>query len=315
MKEIVCVAGYPNTKEKTDMVKNMLSVVSVDTCITSHYPVPASCYKLATYYIYDSNNKLVPYSLPMHYAHRDLKLTYELDTQYNGWACYTELYNAIKLFGKTYDILHFVEADNNPEALVNHIEQVRKLDRSDWRIAGYPFYGEVNQDPPCGLVTNLFSINLKRIGIMPIFKDWDEIVDFMCGGDPYFEILLKRIFDGQVRYLDDTNVIQTNKARNINILHSFISDWTDQYCMLFIVSVGDYDSEQTFNIDGINITAGVPGHGFYWKILDKTSTYNGQKITMNNKNRFRFTNGRASPYWDEKDDKKVALAYYGADNG
>jgi hypothetical protein len=84
---------------------------------------------------------------------------------------------------------------------------------------------------------------------------------------------------------------------------------------LFIVSVGDDTSKTVVNIDGDDIDVTVPGHGFYWRIVDKNSTYNGQKITISKTNRFRFTNGMASPYWDDKDDKKVALAYYGAENG
>jgi hypothetical protein len=313
MKEIVCVAGYPNTEEKEAMMGRMLDSIGADTCISSHYPISAALQKKATYCIYDSNNNLIPYALPMIYSHKDVLLSYELDTQYNGWACYSELYNAVSLLLKTYDVLHFVEADNDPTALFNHMAQVARL--KDWLIAGYPFYGAANQNPPCGIITNLFSINLKSIAGLPYFKTWEDIITFMRGGDPYFEIMLRRVFGGYVTHLDGSNVLQLNAARNINPLNVFFADWKDDTCIMFVVNVGACESSLVFDLDGKEDIAIVPGFGFYWQFVGKKSEYNWEKIVINKANRFRFTNGWQSPYWTDADEKKVSSAYYGAVNG
>lgn len=314
MKEIVCVAGYPNTEEKEIMMGRMLDSVPGDTCVSSHYPVSIDLQKKATYCIYDVNNNLIPYALPMIYSSKEVLLSYELETNYNGWACYSELYNAVKLFVGEYDVLHFVEADNDPVALKNHIEQVGGL--SDWMIAGYPFYGAANQNPPCGIITNLFSINLTSITGLPHFKTWNEIITFMRGGDPYFEIMLRRIFDGKVTHLDGSKVLQLNAARNINNIHSFFAEWNDDNCMLFVVNVGDVEESHVCNIDGKELTITVPKRGFSWVIVNTNSTYNWKGITIKNKNRFRFLNGQwVSPLWTDKDEEKVSSAYYGVVNG
>lgn len=113
MSECFAITTYCNTKEKIDILNQTienLKQFNIDIMIHAHYPLIEDIQKKVNYYLFSSNNSILPYYNVFWYYIRDYKLEIKVyDTNYTLLKAWTEIIN----FLKNYDKIHFVNYDAN----------------------------------------------------------------------------------------------------------------------------------------------------------------------------------------------------------
>lgn len=116
MKKIIIVSTYADKEFKVKTLESCiesLSLLDIDIMLVTHYPVSESIQKKVKYYIYDSNNLLLPSELSS--SAWIMNGTFECEMFYKGHnlAILRNISNGINLAESlSYDFFLFLESDN-----------------------------------------------------------------------------------------------------------------------------------------------------------------------------------------------------------
>jgi hypothetical protein len=116
LKKIIIISTYPDTDGKIntlDECVDSLSGFGYDLMIVSHLPVPEYITKKVQYFLYDSQNILVPTELsPFSWTSNDT-FSAKLYCKYHSLAILTNISNSLNFAKfKEYEFFYFLESDN-----------------------------------------------------------------------------------------------------------------------------------------------------------------------------------------------------------
>lgn len=149
-KDIFVIDCYPNTIEKMEkLAKTVISIkekYDKPIAVVSHLEISKEVHSNVDYYIYDADNTLPDYRLPVIYTFENLKLTGRLDRPYHSLPIIKSLQNVCKMFSN-FERIHFLEYDINVD-LDKHLSNV--ADHKDKDLVSYYYEGT-------GIYTNIMS--------------------------------------------------------------------------------------------------------------------------------------------------------------
>lgn len=149
-RDIFVIDCYPNTPEKmeklTKTVRSIKEKYDKPIAVVSHLEVTKEVMSYVDYFIYDADNTLPDYRLPVVYTFDNLKLTGRLDRPYHSLPIIKSLQNVCKMFSN-FERIHFLEYDINID-LDKHLANV--ADHKDKDLISYYYEGT-------GIYTNIMT--------------------------------------------------------------------------------------------------------------------------------------------------------------
>lgn len=116
MKKIIIISTYPNTEGKIntlDECVDSLSGFGYDLMIVSHLPVPEYITKKVEYFLYDSENGLLPKSISPFFWTQNNSFSARIESNYHSLSILKNIYNGLNFVKlKEYDFFYFLESDN-----------------------------------------------------------------------------------------------------------------------------------------------------------------------------------------------------------
>lgn len=161
---IVVIDCYPNSQEKIDKlcdnIANVRNSTDAKIAIISHFPLSEKIFEEVDYYIYDAENSLPEYCLPIYYNFAEARVTGRLDRPYHALPIVKTLQNVCKLFCDA-PWIHFIEYDIN----VDFDKHFAKVNSTDKQFVGYVYENG-------GVHTNIMSF--KPDFMYTIVKDIND---------------------------------------------------------------------------------------------------------------------------------------------
>ena len=302
MNEIVCLNCYPDTKAKVKMLNDCIKATPVEynICVSSHWPIPAPTQRNVEYCVYDANEPLVEMDIPMYYAGEELKCVYNMWSKYHGLAIYRNLFNVVNLFSRSYDVLHMIEADNNPQTIPEYLHLTGAVEWSLFRAAGFGWAGAPGRID--GVTGAIYSINLQGL-ILPDLRKWDDLTLFMGDASPMYEILLSKLFT-PIHYLHPIAI--ENRNTTLPASQVVFCRLNNSQIIMFHINVYEGMIKVEYTLDKDKFKDTIPSVGYSWRIVGKDTLYNGMPIIADPRNHFRFINGQVeSPAWTPEDDGRI----------
>jgi autotransporter strand-loop-strand O-heptosyltransferase len=148
-KDIVVIGCYPDSEEKLKKLNDTIAYVNKldkPVAIVTHLPLPMSIQEQVDYFIYDADNSMPDYRLPIVYTFDSLKLSGFLDRPYHCLPIVKSLQNVSKAFSN-FERIHFIEYDINVD-LEKHLANV--LTHKDKEFVSYNYEST-------GVYTNIMS--------------------------------------------------------------------------------------------------------------------------------------------------------------
>lgn len=129
MKKILIISTYPNYDFKLDTLDkciDSLKPLNYDIMIVSHFPLPTHIQEKVKFYIYDSNNILLPPEYSTFNWLSNASFEIKINQRGHNLAILTNIKNGLtnaKLYG--YEFFYFLESDNIFD--VNEVEKLEDL--------------------------------------------------------------------------------------------------------------------------------------------------------------------------------------------
>jgi len=171
--DVFIVDAWADTPEKIELLRNKINILNeynIPICLVSHrIDIPNDILNIVDYFVYDSNNILSDdWNINVWYAKpKDVKVITHFDNKYHGAACYSSLYNAIKVLSGKYENAHFIEYDVELDDLNEYIAKA-----SESLINKKMFTAPYKHG---GIYTSLFSFNIKWLDdILEPITTWSE---------------------------------------------------------------------------------------------------------------------------------------------
>jgi hypothetical protein len=302
MSEIVCLNCYPDTKAKVKMLNDCINATpgEYDICVSSHWPIPVATQRSINFVAYDSNDPLVEMDIPMYYASNEFKCVYSIKSKYHGLAIYRNLFNVVNLLSRSYDVLHMIEADNNPQTIPDYLNLAKEVDWNSFKSAGFGWAGAPGRID--GVTGAIYSVNLKGL-VLPDFRTWEEMTVFMGDSSPMYEILIRKLFS-PVSYLEPIAI--ENRNTTLPASQVVFCRMDDSQVIMFHINVYGTTIEVEYWLGGVKYNDIIPPVGYSWRTITKDTLYNGKPIIVDPDNHYRFVDGQIpSPIWTPEDERRV----------
>jgi hypothetical protein len=208
MKDLILIGDYSNTKEKKDLLLDLVNFFKEngkEVMISSHIAPEEIILRKCDYFIYDKENKLLTdkkYIGYSSFSSQLVDLASKLPARQNTFlAVMRILFNGFTM-AKTlkYDVVHYVEYDSKISSIKEFNENLNILRSSNYNAVGY-----FNQDWMSG---NYLCINLNKLNYSDFLYDENKLLenlDILCE-----EFLHTRFLKNNV-YKKDFNLIATNE--------------------------------------------------------------------------------------------------------
>lgn len=202
--------------------------------LVSHFPLPESVQVLVDYYIFDVDNTVPNYRLPIYYTFDSLKVSGVLDRPYYCLPIVKSLQNACKTFFN-YDKLHFIEFDVNLD-LEKHFTNVAS--NKDKDIVSYLYEGSgIHTD----IITFKPSVMLDMLTTRTL--SWDDYKKMAAPLLQEKELIFENWIYKIITNAGKTDSMVVLKPESIDIKSSVLRDVPPHH---FIFSETDKDENILF---------------------------------------------------------------------
>lgn len=311
--DIIVIDCFPNTEDKINKLRDTINYVkkfNKPVAVVTHLNIPNELISLVDYYIFDADNTLPDYRLPLYCSFNSVKLKGRLDRPYHSLPIVKSLQNVCKLLSN-YDRIHFIEYDININ-LEKHFKNVAI--HNNMEFVGYSYERR-------GVYTNIMSFTPKLMMDILSTKSvtWDDYKDLvspMAGeSDLIFEYwVYKRLnkIDSCNKILESSSIdMEKDSFKELPKVNFIFSVTKDGSNILFIVHMGNKSSMFTVNATSkldvqVNLDLDLIDCGGYsYVIFDSNLVFVDITETTDDGNYFR--------YFNVDNEEKGEFIFYGED--
>jgi len=256
-KDIIVIDCFPNTENKLKKLVDTIYFVKKfekPIALVSHLPIPESVQVLVDYYIFDVDNTLPDYRLPIYYTFSDLKLLGRLDRPYHSLPIVKSLQNICKMFSN-FERIHFIEYDINID-FEKHLSNVAT--HKDKDLVSYFYEGT-------GIYTNIMtfkpSLMLEVLTTQTLnWEDYKKMASpVILERDLIFENWMFKILtsagktDNMVVLKSDTINMKLDEFKEMPVVNFVVCETEDDKNVLFVIHRNIDPKEFIFDPAGLKL--------------------------------------------------------------
>lgn len=208
MKNIIIINSFANSAEKLKMLHDYVVQVkktNVDILLTSHLPIPENIVRLATYYIYDKENFLLPKERSPATWYADHEEYINIYCSRHGYAIIKNVYNALH-FAKSLGYTDFIfsEYDNilSNDGVYKFQSIYDILQKTDKKIFVFKIENQLYNKYNIVYHTNFFAGNieyfLNNITLVKSYEEWCTVMPYATTSD-----MIETLFVGMMMPIVD----------------------------------------------------------------------------------------------------------------